>query len=85
MGPWIVGTSSPTAGLGEPQEDYPSPACPALLGHSPSIGALVGVAARRKFGEIDTKSRSLTQLFCAERAGLIFVSLSPGVSVDIEH
>jgi len=47
-------------------------------------GALIGVAGRRKFGDIDTASRGLTQLPSVERAGLIFVSLMPGASIDLE-
>ena len=47
-------------------------------------GALVGVAGRRKFGDIDTASRGLTQLPSVERAGLIFVSLTPTASIDLE-
>jgi phenylpropionate dioxygenase-like ring-hydroxylating dioxygenase large terminal subunit len=48
-------------------------------------GALTGVAGRRKFGEIDVKSRALTQLPCVERAGLVFVSLDPAASIDLER
>ena len=47
-------------------------------------GLLIGVAGRRKFGDIDTASRGLTELPLAERAGLIFVSLTPGGSIDLE-
>lgn len=47
-------------------------------------GALVGVAGRRKFGEVDAGSRRLTQLPCLERAGLIFVCLNPDASMDLE-
>jgi phenylpropionate dioxygenase-like ring-hydroxylating dioxygenase large terminal subunit len=47
-------------------------------------GALIGVAGRRKFGDIDTASRSLTELPAVERAGMIFVSLTPGGSIDLE-
>jgi len=47
-------------------------------------GALVGVAGRRKFGEIDTASRGLTELASVERAGMIFVSLTPGAAIDLE-
>jgi phenylpropionate dioxygenase-like ring-hydroxylating dioxygenase large terminal subunit len=47
-------------------------------------GELVGVAGRRKFGEVDTVARGLTELPCAERAGLIFVSLEPGTSINLE-
>lgn len=47
-------------------------------------GALIGVAGRRKFGDIDMASRSLTELPSAERAGMIFVALTPGGSIDLE-
>lgn len=47
-------------------------------------GLLIGIAGRRKFGEIEAASRGLTPLPSVERAGLIFVSLMPGTSIDIE-
>lgn len=47
-------------------------------------GALTGIASRRKFGEINTVSRSLTELPSVERAGMIFVSLTPGVTIDLD-
>lgn len=47
-------------------------------------GTLIGVAGRRKFGDIDTASRGLTELPLVERAGLIFVSLRVGGSIDLE-
>ena len=47
-------------------------------------GTLIGVAGRRKFGDIDTASRGLTELPLAERAGLIFVSLTAGGPIDLE-
>jgi phenylpropionate dioxygenase-like ring-hydroxylating dioxygenase large terminal subunit len=47
-------------------------------------GALIGVAGRRKFGDVDTASRGLTELPSVERAGMIFVSLTPGGSIDLE-
>ena len=46
-------------------------------------GALIGVSGRRKFGEIDTSSRGLTELPIVERAGMIFVSLAPGTTIDL--
>jgi phenylpropionate dioxygenase-like ring-hydroxylating dioxygenase large terminal subunit len=48
-------------------------------------GALSGVAGKNKFGEIDKHSRGLAQLPCVERAGLIFVSLNPNASIDLEN
>ncbi|HLI82246.1 MAG TPA: aromatic ring-hydroxylating dioxygenase subunit alpha [Candidatus Binataceae bacterium] len=47
-------------------------------------GALIGVSGRRKFGELDTSSRGLTELPIVERAGMIFVSLAPGTTIDLE-
>jgi phenylpropionate dioxygenase-like ring-hydroxylating dioxygenase large terminal subunit len=47
-------------------------------------GALVGVAGRRKFGDVETASRGLTELPSVERAGMIFVSLTPAASIDLE-
>ena len=49
-----------------------------------SDGRLVGVADRSKFGDIDPAAHGLKQLPCTERAGLIFVSLTPGLNQDIE-
>ena len=48
-------------------------------------GELIGVAGRRKFGEVDTDARGFTQLPCVERAGLIFVSLAPGTTIDLNE
>ena len=47
-------------------------------------GALIGIAGRGKFGEVDAASRGLTELPLAERAGFIFVSLTPEGSIDLE-
>ena len=47
-------------------------------------GALVGVAGRHKFGAIDVASRGLVELPIVERAGMIFVRLTPGAPIDIE-
>ena len=48
-------------------------------------GALIGVAGRPKFGEVDTDARGLTELPCVERAGLIFVSLARRTSIDLDQ
>jgi phenylpropionate dioxygenase-like ring-hydroxylating dioxygenase large terminal subunit len=45
-------------------------------------GRLVGVSEAKKFGEIDKESHGLTVLPSYERAGLIFVVLTPGVEPD---
>lgn len=47
-------------------------------------GCLVGVTDRAAFGEIDVESMGLTPLPTAERAGLIFAILTPGVPMDID-
>ena len=47
-------------------------------------GALVGVSGRHKFGAIDVVSRGLVELPSVERAGMIFVRLTPGVPIDLE-
>jgi phenylpropionate dioxygenase-like ring-hydroxylating dioxygenase large terminal subunit len=48
-------------------------------------GVLMGVADRAKFGDVDTAERHLKELPCEERAGMIFVCLTPGHSFDLEH
>jgi carnitine monooxygenase subunit len=47
-------------------------------------GALVGVAARRDFGEFDLKQRGLRQFPLLERAGLIWVILDPDSTLNID-
>jgi phenylpropionate dioxygenase-like ring-hydroxylating dioxygenase large terminal subunit len=47
-------------------------------------GKLLAVSDRHKFGDIDKSTRSLTALPCAERAGMIFVVLTPGAEIDID-
>ncbi|MEZ5743002.1 MAG: SRPBCC family protein [Sphingomonadaceae bacterium] len=47
-------------------------------------GKLLGVAEASKFGEIDKASHGLRELPCEERAGMIFASLTPGASFDLE-
>jgi phenylpropionate dioxygenase-like ring-hydroxylating dioxygenase large terminal subunit len=46
-------------------------------------GRLLAITDREKFGEIDKNGRGLTALPCEEKAGMIFVSLSPGASMDL--
>ena len=48
-------------------------------------GDLVGVTDREYFGEIDVDALGLTPLPVAERAGLIFVVLTPGVAMNIDE
>ena len=47
-------------------------------------GVLMGVADPAKFGDIDTAERHLKELPCEERAGMIFVGLTPGRTFDLE-
>jgi phenylpropionate dioxygenase-like ring-hydroxylating dioxygenase large terminal subunit len=47
-------------------------------------GRLVGVASEETFGAVERKTHGLTRLNCAERAGLIFVGLTPGMPFDID-
>ena len=49
-----------------------------------SEGDLVGVTDREFFGDIDTACMGLTPLPVAERAGLIFVIITPGATMDID-
>lgn len=47
-------------------------------------GRLVGVSCEDAFGPVDRASRSLRRLPCAERAGVIFAGLTPGMPFDID-
>jgi phenylpropionate dioxygenase-like ring-hydroxylating dioxygenase large terminal subunit len=47
-------------------------------------GRLLAITDARNFGDIDKSQRTLTALPCAERAGMIFVGLTPGSSLDVE-
>ena len=47
-------------------------------------GKLVGVAEASKFGEIDKATHGLKQLPCEERAGMIFVGLTPETKLDLD-
>ena len=47
-------------------------------------GKLVGVHAAESFGDVDRETRPLTELHCAERSGVIFACLTPGVAFDID-
>jgi phenylpropionate dioxygenase-like ring-hydroxylating dioxygenase large terminal subunit len=47
-------------------------------------GRLLAITDARNFGDIDKSQRSLTALPCAERAGMIFVGLTPGTNLDVD-
>jgi phenylpropionate dioxygenase-like ring-hydroxylating dioxygenase large terminal subunit len=48
-------------------------------------GRLLAVTDREKFGELDKTTRGLTVLPCAERAGMIFVVLTPDAPLDVDQ
>ena len=58
--------------------------CPYHAWTYDSSGQLVGVTSEETFGPIDRSAYGLTPLPCAERAGLIFVGLTPGMPFDID-
>jgi len=47
-------------------------------------GELVSRYAAETFGEVDHAALGLTPLACAERAGLVYVMLTPALSMDID-
>ncbi len=58
--------------------------CPYHAWTYDSRGKLVGVYGASSFGEVDREARSLTRLHCAERCGVIFACLTPGIAFDID-
>jgi nitrite reductase/ring-hydroxylating ferredoxin subunit len=58
--------------------------CPYHAWTYDQAGQLVGVTSEASFGKIDRGLHALTRLPCAERAGLIFVGLTPGMPFDID-
>ena len=59
-------------------------ACPYHAWTYDTKGDLVGVTDREFFGDIDPSTLGLTPLPVAERAGLIFVVLTPGTPMNID-
>ena len=47
-------------------------------------GDLIGIYAPKDFGEIDKSQYGLTELPCLEKAGLIWVTIDPKATLDIE-
>jgi phenylpropionate dioxygenase-like ring-hydroxylating dioxygenase large terminal subunit len=47
-------------------------------------GKLIAISEARTFGEIDKSVRGLKELPCEERAGMIFVCLTPGAALDLD-
>jgi phenylpropionate dioxygenase-like ring-hydroxylating dioxygenase large terminal subunit len=48
-------------------------------------GRLLAVTDREKFGELEKSSHGLTVLPCTERAGMIFVVLTPDAPLDVDQ
>lgn len=48
-------------------------------------GKLLGVSEASKFGEVDKIERGLRELPCEERAGMIFVCLTPNAPIDLDN
>ena len=49
-----------------------------------SDGRLIGISEASTFGAVDKSQRGLRQLPCEERAGLIFVCLTPDAPMDLD-
>ena len=47
-------------------------------------GALISRYGASTFGDVEHNERALVELACAERAGLIWVTLTPGLPMDID-
>ena len=59
-------------------------ACPYHAWAYDERGALVSMFGEHTFGDVDRAALSLTPLPCAERAGLVWVSLTPGAPFDVD-
>ncbi len=58
--------------------------CPYHAWSYDNEGGLVGIYKQKDFGEVDKSCMGLTPLPVAERAGLIFAVLTPGVDIDFD-
>lgn len=58
--------------------------CPYHAWSYDTQGRLTGVYGADTFGDTSPETHSLVELFCAERSGLIWVILTPGVTADID-
>jgi phenylpropionate dioxygenase-like ring-hydroxylating dioxygenase large terminal subunit len=58
--------------------------CPYHAWTYDQAGRLIGVTAFESFGPVDRDAHALTRLPCAERAGLMFVGLTPGMPFEID-
>lgn len=59
--------------------------CPYHAWTYDSAGSLVGMYGKNMFGMDDTDSLGLVELPCAERAGIIWGALTPGVAFDVDE
>jgi phenylpropionate dioxygenase-like ring-hydroxylating dioxygenase large terminal subunit len=48
-------------------------------------GKLIGISEASKFGEVDKAMHGLRQLPCDERAGMVFVWLTPGTPLNLDE
>ena len=58
--------------------------CPYHAWSYDTAGDLVGMFGAHTFGDVDRDHLSLTPLACAEKAGFVFASLTPGITFDID-
>lgn len=72
---------SPVAGRGAGKANRLT--CPYHAWSYDLQGSLKGVYGEKSFGEIDRESLGLRRLWAEERAGIIFVGLTPGMTHDL--
>ncbi|MEP7006911.1 MAG: SRPBCC family protein [Sphingomonas bacterium] len=48
-------------------------------------GRLLAISESSSFGDVDKSERGLRELPCEERAGMIFVCLTPGTPIDLDN
>ncbi len=59
-------------------------ACPYHSWTYDDAGRLIGIYSEDTFGDVDKSALGLRELFCAERAGLVWVGLTAGEDHDID-
>jgi phenylpropionate dioxygenase-like ring-hydroxylating dioxygenase large terminal subunit len=57
--------------------------CPYHAWRYSLTGDLIAVADPRKFGEVDKATHGLVELACEERAGFVWVCITPDVPIDL--
>lgn len=58
--------------------------CPYHAWQYDTKGKLIGLYGESTFGPVSADTHSLTELHCAERHGLLWVTLTPGLTFDID-